>query len=340
MLRRFAWSIVAVIGSLASTAHAFTPESGFYWNPAEGGSGIAIEIQDNILFLAGYVYDTQGNATWVTSAGAIGGNSTYAGTLDTFRGGQCIGCSYTPNFRTGSAGPVSINWSTETRATFTWGGRTFPIERFNYALGDHEQVMLGEWQVVMDFYTRGGGYASYPFTGDIMIFDRIDRSLNPDQFQGCRPVDSQVGFCENSALANHDVAGNFRTTDGKHVIVETDTRDSQGTVLFAYYVTVGTDQFDGVMEICSPGTCGTHSLLPVRGFRSASNHFVQTGSGPSRMEKSAREAPKGGLTDMILAANGGVMPTGMSIAEAKAKGYDIESLGAEANRIAESLGKK
>ena len=339
MLRRFAWSLAAVLGSLVSTAHAFTPESGFYWNPVEPGSGIAIEIQDNILFLAGYVYDTQGNATWVTSAGAIGGNSTYSGTLDMFRGGQCIGCAYTANFRTGSAGPVSINWSTETRATFTWGGRTVPIERFNFALGDREQIMLGEWQVVMDLYAAGGGYTNYPFTGDIMIFDRIDRSLNPDQFQGCRPVDSQAGFCETSALANHDAAGSFRTTDGKHVIVETDTRNSQGTTLFAYYVTVGTDQFDGFMEVCAPGTCGTHTLYPVRGFRSASNHFVQTGQGPSLASKSLREAPQG-LADSILAANGGVMPAGVSAEQAKAKGYDIVSLGAEANRLAASLGKR
>ena len=124
MLRRFACLLTAVLGSLAPSAQAvvpvsFTPESGFYWNPAEPGSGIAIEIQDNILFLSGYVYDTQGRATWVTSAGALSGANSddrYSGTLDTFRNGQCIGCAYTANVYNGSAGPVSIVWSSTWRA--------------------------------------------------------------------------------------------------------------------------------------------------------------------------------------------------------------------------------
>jgi hypothetical protein len=339
MLRRIAWLFAAVLGSLASTAHAFTPETGFYWNPAEPGSGIAIEIQDNILFLAGYVYDTQGNATWVTSAGAIGGNSTYNGTLDQFRGGQCIGCAYTANFRTGSAGPVAINWSTETRATFTWGGRTFPIERFNYALGDKQQIMLGEWQVVLDLYGRSADYNAYPFYGEVMIVDLINRTPEPDQFQGCRPVNSLNGFCSSAALAAHDLAGTFNTTTGKHVIVITDGMTNNVKTFFAYYVTVGTEQFDGVFEICNQGQCGAANATtyPVRGFRSASNHFVQTGSGPSAETKSAGAAPRG-LAERIREANGGVMPQGMSAAEAKAKyGIDLDVLGPEAKRLTESM---
>lgn len=339
MLRRFARCAVLMLSFLAPSAYAFTPESGFYWNPTEPGSGIAIEIQDNILFLAGYVYDTQGRATWVTSAGPLGGNSQYSGTLDTFRNGQCIGCTYTPNVFNGSAGPVTINFTTETRATFTWGGRTFTIERFNYALGDKTQLMLGEWQAILDVYSRGGSYASYPFYGEIMVVDEVNRTFDPDQFLGCRPTDSLSGFCSTSANTNHDLAGSYNVSTGKHVIVVTDIPGTTNKSFFAYYVTVGTDQFDGMFEICAPGQCGASNaiLYPVRGFRSASNHFVQTGSGPSSVDKAA--APARSLGERIREANGGTMPKGFTVAEAKARGIDVEVLGAEANRLAATLEK-
>lgn len=339
MLRRFAWSLAALLGSLATSAHAFTPESGFYWNPAEPGSGIAIEIQDNILFLAGYVYDTQGRATWVTSAGAVTGNAGYSGTLDTFRGGQCIGCAYTANTPNGSAGPVSITWTSETVATFTWGGRTFPVQRFNYALGDKTQIMLGEWQAILDIYGRSADYNAYPFYGEVMVVDLIDRTLDPDQFQGCRPVTSLSGFCTSAARAAHDLAGSFNTSTGKHVVVITDSVNNGVKTFFAYYLTVGTDQFDGVFEICAQGACGASNaaLYPVRGFRSASNHFVQTGTGPSSADKAAAPAREG-LAERIRAGNGGAMPAGLSVDEAKSKfGIDVTVLGADANRLTERL---
>ena len=41
---------------LARPAAAFFPEPGFYWNSGESGSGYAIELQDNFLFLSAYTY--------------------------------------------------------------------------------------------------------------------------------------------------------------------------------------------------------------------------------------------------------------------------------------------
>src|SRR5207244_13625482 len=137
--------------------------------------------------------------------------------------------AYTANVDDGSAGPVSINWSTEIRATLVWGGRTIPIERFVYALGDKTQIMLGEWQAILDLYDRSTQYQAYPFYGEVMVVDRIDRTPDPDQFQGCRPVDSLQGFCSAGSLANHDLAGTFNTTTGKHVIVVTDVSSAPKT---------------------------------------------------------------------------------------------------------------
>ena len=46
--------------SIIGSAQAYTPSSGFWYNPTESGTGIAIEIEDKLLFMAAYVYDTQG----------------------------------------------------------------------------------------------------------------------------------------------------------------------------------------------------------------------------------------------------------------------------------------
>src|ERR1700722_3698674 len=46
-----------------------TPETGWWWNPAEGGRGFAIEIQGNAMYFAGYMYDPNGNALWYLASG-------------------------------------------------------------------------------------------------------------------------------------------------------------------------------------------------------------------------------------------------------------------------------
>jgi hypothetical protein len=62
-MRRLA--LLLIVGLLAvAPARAFTPESGFWWAPNEPGSGIALEIQDNFVFLAAYTYDQDGFSTF------------------------------------------------------------------------------------------------------------------------------------------------------------------------------------------------------------------------------------------------------------------------------------
>ena len=49
---------------LRSTPNARQPELGWYWNPAEGGRGYAIEVQNNRLFMAMFHYNQDGSPTW------------------------------------------------------------------------------------------------------------------------------------------------------------------------------------------------------------------------------------------------------------------------------------
>ena len=300
----FRWLIGALI-ALAAVApvRAFTPENGFYWNPSEPGTGYNIEIQDNFFALTAYVFASDGRPQWYTATGLMTGNARFTGNLDGFTNGQCIGCPFrtpTPQLRAG--GPIALEFTSETRANLTLGTRTFVIERFDFYLtrsaGDPKtEMMLGEWATLIDLYDRTGTQnQDYPYTGDLMIFDTVDRASTPDYFEGCRPTNSESGLCSATARDEHDAAGFFNATTGKHVIVIKDTPGTAFTnaTFFAYFVTVGTYQFDGVVEIYDEGkTPGNGPFYPVRGFRTASRNFIQNGTGPSAEEKAQIEAPRG-----------------------------------------------
>lgn len=66
------------------------PQPGWWWNPNESGRGFSIEVSQNTLVMAGYLYDTSGRATWYTSAGPMANNTLYQGTLQSFGNGQTL----------------------------------------------------------------------------------------------------------------------------------------------------------------------------------------------------------------------------------------------------------
>lgn len=341
---KFALAMLAM-SLVARGAAAFTPESGLWWNPAEDGRGYTIEIQDNVLVILVYGYDTNGTSAFFLGAGSMVGNSSWSATLDGYTNGQCLTCVYQgrPTALVGAGGAASIIFDTETRARLTLGGRVIPIERHNFGLGNNTEKMLGEWQVVLDLSTRGTAFQAYPFYGDILTIDRVDLTPNPDQYRGCRPDTSVVGRCTTSANANHDVAGFFDTVQNKQVIVVTDGAGTSqsNSVFFAYVVTEGLSQFDGVMQIRIGSTPESPvRMYPVRGFRSASKRFVQTGSGPSSVDPGVKSLPASMARPGLVEALGGFdnLPDGLSTAEAKSQyGIDVEALEPQVRALIDSM---
>mgnify|MGYP000104801728 CR=1 FL=1 len=280
----------------SSAASAFTPENGTWWNPAEPGTGYLIEIQDNFLFLAGYMYKPDGQPMWYTSQGTMSGNARFTGSLSSFTGGTCLGCTWRQaSVQLGAGGPVEIVFDTETAARITLGGRTIPIERFDYYLtrtaGDvKSDMMVGEWQLTIDFSTSPN--IGYPFYGDVLVFQTVDRVPSPDVFDGCRANNALDGRCTQSAIANHDASGFYQASTKEHYLVVNDDANN-----FAYYVVkTGTYQFDGIMKICPKSLSNaitqclqssSYRAFPVRGQRTASRNFVLNGSGPNDSDKSA-----------------------------------------------------
>src|SRR5579863_9677279 len=115
--------------TIATSALAILPDSGWYWNPAESGRGFNIEIQNNVLFMAGFVYDQQGNAIWLTTGGPMSSDHTYSGDLYQTAGGQCLGCSYSGSPEIIKYGTASVTFTDSETALITLNGTTISAQR-------------------------------------------------------------------------------------------------------------------------------------------------------------------------------------------------------------------
>jgi hypothetical protein len=279
-MRFFQKTLIAFALFFSFNAKAFTPESGFWWNPNESGSGYAIEIQDNYLFIALYVYDeVTGDPIWYTAGTHLEGNAYFDTDLNYSYDGTCIDCNYSqPITIVGARGPITINFLTEISATIQFQGAVKNIERFNFLLGDEIDRLIGEWQTVIDFSSTG---TEFPFVGDVLLFD-ITTTDNGDKFaEGCRPDNSVDGFCSNYALNNHDMAAFYDYQNDELIIVLSDSQE----YWLAYYLEIGLNQFDGVAEYYPKDFGNNYIYYPVRGFKTASRSFIETGVGPSKLAK-------------------------------------------------------
>jgi hypothetical protein len=116
---------------------AITPETGYWWNPAEPGRGYNIEKNstNNNLFMAAFLYDITGRTTWYgVGPGAMVGN-TFTGTLETYSGGQTLTGTYKSPTSGPSAGNFSITFTSPTQASLIWPGGTVPIQRYEFVTG-------------------------------------------------------------------------------------------------------------------------------------------------------------------------------------------------------------
>lgn len=344
-LQALALSLVVLF---AAPAKAITPESGFWYNVNEPGTGISIDITDNFLFMAAYGFDSGGFPTWYTSGGSMTSDRQFTGVLSEFRNGQVFGGFWsgmpTNIGNTGGTVSIAFNPDDETRATITWFGRTYQIQRFDYfrsAYGTTNNAhqagrMLGEWSMVIDWYNRSSDLRPYPFYGEVLIFDLLDTAANPDIYEGCRPTTSLTGYCTSAALNAHDAAGYYDSTNNEQVIVVRDEQQSGSTPskFFAYFLSAGLYQADGVMSIYSQGgNAGSGPFYPVRAFRTASRKYVVDGSGPNLLpaDPKSLEVASPSLSKMVMDANNGELPKGLTADEVKALyGIDVK-------RMAQSL---
>ena len=315
-------SLASALALAPAPAAAYTPESGIWWNPNESGSGVVIEVQDNLMVVAAYVGDGDGDPTWYTATAFLDGNASFEGALDLTEGSQCIGCRWDglPQVRSGDGGRVRIVFDAqdETKAALTWfprvtspevSQRTIPIERFEFYTRRPEDgatpvgitKMLGEWQWMLDASRPSS--TAFAFFGDVLVFDQFETYNVPDYgqltvYEGCRASNSIDGGCSPNALDTNPAAGTYVADGNVQCVV---IRDSSTT--YAMYATrVGTNDARGEAIIYNRGSNPSNLIpYPIRGFRSASRTFVQEGTGPSKSKQSTNS-----LADVLpLSAEGG-----------------------------------
>ena len=135
---RKAFCFVCVVSAfcLHSPGASAEPQSGWWWNPNENGRGFFIEARNGLIYLAGYFYDSDGRATWLTSGGPLSDPYFYQGTLQSYRSGQTVFGPYRPPESAVDVGPVTLKFIDDSRGTITWPGGTVAIERLMFDVND------------------------------------------------------------------------------------------------------------------------------------------------------------------------------------------------------------
>ena len=100
---------------------------GVWWNPAEPGTGYALDVKHGVLVVMVYSYTVTGEPIWYLASGTIT-NNAFSATIDKYGSGPCISCSFKENAIRGNDGSISINFASPTSATVMLpGGRTVAI---------------------------------------------------------------------------------------------------------------------------------------------------------------------------------------------------------------------
>ena len=154
-----------------TSASAFTPENGWWWNQQEAGRGFNLEIQNGTVFLATFIYNEAGNAIWYTGSGQLNADNTVTLDLAEFSNGQCIQCAYQGPDVVGTVETATIRFTSSSRAELNWSGGTVALQRFNFSLGEtRQQQLIGEWALV-------AGSSSFPaYTGDRITLTGLQQS--------------------------------------------------------------------------------------------------------------------------------------------------------------------
>jgi hypothetical protein len=122
--------VVSVPGDVSCKPQS--PQTGWWYNAAEGGRGFAIEARGNRLFFAAFHYDAQGRATWNFAGGPTSlDGSLFTGDFSMASGGQTLTGPYrAPGFA--SAGTMTMAFSDATHGTLVWPGGNTPVERLPF----------------------------------------------------------------------------------------------------------------------------------------------------------------------------------------------------------------
>ena len=105
------------------------PQTGWYWNAAEGGRGYFIENRNGSIFMGAFLYTPEGPAWWFVGSAPVTGPD-FSSPMYTLQGGQSLSGAFKTATTTPSPGTVQLKFATDSTATMTWPGGTVNLVRF------------------------------------------------------------------------------------------------------------------------------------------------------------------------------------------------------------------
>jgi hypothetical protein len=173
-------ALLALCLSFTAVAQSYRrpPQDGYWWNSSEGGRGLTIETQGEIIAVTHYVYDSQGRSIFLQTAGTWNANSGELVTgLLGFAGGQCIGCAYTAPTLT-NLGNATLRFSSTIAGEIIYpNGTRVAISRYDYGYPAPEDKMLGTWNTA--WYGSISEFANF-----LYLSSRCTTCTTPNTVQG------------------------------------------------------------------------------------------------------------------------------------------------------------
>lgn len=128
--------------TILATAATVPIANGWYWNPAESGTGFMVEAQGSRAFVGFFMYEAlTGKPIWYTATGdlALGTDGRYAftGDLRRYQQGQAVTSTSSRTPTSSSVGPVRIVFQGRQATAALPGGRSMAATRFDIAGGGY-----------------------------------------------------------------------------------------------------------------------------------------------------------------------------------------------------------
>ncbi len=112
------------IVSLSPSIGKIAPQTGWWWNPSEGGRGYSMEVSpaNGSVFFAAYMYDGAGSPVWYVATLTTTGGNSYQGYLSAYQGGQTLGGPYKAPTSSNVIGLVEMVMTSPTVASLSITG--------------------------------------------------------------------------------------------------------------------------------------------------------------------------------------------------------------------------
>ncbi len=136
---------LVLLFGVCQSVFGVTPQTGWWWNPAESGRGFAIEQQSNTIFFAAYLYRDDGSAVWHTAVMEEKADGQYEGELEEFQNGQTLTGEYVKPESIAGPGKIVLNFTDNTNGSLTLpSGTVIPISRFRFAASNQVRLKISQ----------------------------------------------------------------------------------------------------------------------------------------------------------------------------------------------------